>query len=135
MSNSDITIKGNVGKDPELRFSNAGKPICNFSVAVTHKRGDDEQTSWVDVVCFDQMAENAAESIRKGQRVVVAGRLQVRDYERRDGGQGRSVEVVADEVAVSLRWATATVEKAARKDVQADYKSAGTRQYDNVEPF
>lgn len=135
MSNADITIAGNVGRDPELRWSKAGKAICNFSVAVTHKRGDDESTSWLDVVCFDQHAENVAESVKKGTRVIVSGRLQVRTYEKRDGGQGWSVEVVADEVGLSLRWATGSAVKSDNGG-RSDYRDAGQRTYTaSDEPF
>lgn len=133
--NAHTTIAGNVGRDPELRFSQSGMAICNFSVAVTHKRGDDESTSWVDVVCFKEHAENVAESVKKGTRVIVTGRLQVREFEKRDGTPGKAVEVVADEVGLSLRWSTGSTVKSgngAKPDAQWTPGPTSDRTYDDT---
>ena len=133
MSDSQITIAGNCTRDPELRFSQSGMAICKIPVAVNHRtKNGDDQTSFVDVTVFQQMAENAAESIVKGQRVIATGRLSVRTYEKKDGNTGTAVELVADEVGVSLRWATAKSEKASK----SGYTDAGTTTYDSTsEPF
>jgi single-strand DNA-binding protein len=120
MADAQITVVGNLTRDPELRFAPSGMQIVTLGLAVNYRRqnkqtGDwDEETSFMDVTCFGQMAENVAESLTKGSRVMATGRLQVRTYDRRDGGQGTAVEVIADEIGPSLRWATAQIEKANR---------------------
>ena len=128
MNNAITTIIGTAGRDPELRFSASGTSTAKFSVAVSYRRpargggggggsGDwEETTSWITVICFGSLADNVAESIQKGSRVMAQGRLEVRDYETQDGTKGRAVELIADEVGPSLRWATARVEKAERRE-------------------
>jgi single-strand DNA-binding protein len=114
-----VTIVGNVTRDPELRYLTSGVALAQFGVAVNrrYKRGDGEQveeTSFFDVVCWRELADNVSESLSKGDRVIVYGRLEQRSWET-DGGDKRSkVEIIADEVAPSLRWATARVEKIRR---------------------
>lgn len=99
------TIVGNVGKAPELKVTSAGKAMTNFSVASTIKReGRDPQTTWVDVVCFDTQAEEVSERIQKGERVVVSGRLQLEKFTRKDGTEGQSLRMLADEVGISVRF-------------------------------
>lgn len=99
------TVTGNVGKRPELRQSRAGKPMASFSVASTLKReGQEPHTTWVDVLVFDEQAERCAEELDKGDRVVVSGRLQLESYEKKDGGTGWVLKMLADEVGTSLRW-------------------------------
>ena len=120
MADAQITVVGNLTRDPELRFAASGMQIVTLGLAVNHRRQNkqsgewEEETSFMDVTCFGQMAENVAESLTKGSRVMAAGRLQIRTYERRDGGQGTAVEVIADEIGRSLSWATAQVEKVRR---------------------
>lgn len=99
-----ITVTGNVGRDPELRFSQAGKAIAKFSVADSRGKDDGKEVIWHNVVCFDDMAENVTEQLTKGQRVVVTGRLSVNKYTDREGQEKVAHEIVADEVSVSLRW-------------------------------
>ena len=107
-----VTVVGNVTRDPELRFSQSGMAIAQFGVAWNRKRQDQEdETSFFDVVCFRQLAENVAESIRKGGRVVVYGTLQQRSWETDQGDRRSKVEILADDVAPSLKWATAEVVK------------------------
>lgn len=99
------TVTGNVGKRPELRQSRAGKPMASFSVASTLKReGQEPHTTWVDVLVFDEQAERCADELDKGDRVVVSGRLQLESYEKKDGGTGWVLKLLADEVGTSLRW-------------------------------
>jgi len=86
----------------------------------------EEETSFIDVTCFGQMAENVAETCTKGSRVLVTGRLRVRTYEKRDGGTGVSVEVVADEIGPSLRWATAQIVRNERREGGFDGGSGGS---------
>lgn len=119
MADSTVTIVGNVTRDPEVRYTAGGQAVASFGVAVSRrfKRGDEweEQTSFLDVTCWREQAENVAESIVKGTRVVVTGRLEQRSWES-DSGETRSkVEIVADEVCPSLRWATAVVTRNERR--------------------
>ena len=112
-----VTLVGNVTRDPELKYTPGGHAVLNFSIA-DNSRVKDEQGEWVDgntsfydITVWRDMAENVAESIQKGTRVIVVGRQEVRDYERKDGTKGRAVEITADEVGPSLKWATASVAK------------------------
>jgi single-strand DNA-binding protein len=105
-----VTIVGNVTRDPELRFTPGGAPVCNFGVAWnTKSKSGEESVSFFDVACWRDLAENVAESITKGMRVVIYGRLDQRSWESQEGERRSKVELVADEVAPSLRWATAEV--------------------------
>jgi single-strand DNA-binding protein len=114
-----VTIAGNAVREPELRFSQGGLSIASFGIAYsTRKKGDngqweDGETSFFDVTCFGQLADNVAESIHKGDRVIVTGTLKQRSWEAKDSGEKRSkVEIIADEVGPSLKWATTVVERA-----------------------
>lgn len=98
----EATVTGNVGNVKELRITNSGKAMLNFSVASTEKK--DGPTTWVDVVCFDEQAETCSQSLQKGQRVVVSGRMSLETYQKKDGTQGTSLRLVANEVGLSLRW-------------------------------
>jgi single-strand DNA-binding protein len=115
-----ITMTGNVVADPELRFTPSGAAVCNFRMANTPRRYDRERNEWVDgeplflsVAVWRQQAEHVAESIQRGARVIVVGRLTQRQYEDREGKTRSSYEIQADEVAPSLLRATAVVTKAA----------------------
>jgi single-strand DNA-binding protein len=98
----DAVVTGNVGKVNESRVTKTGKTMLTFSVASTEKK--DGPTTWVEVVCFDEQAEACSQSLQKGQRVVVSGRLGLETYEKKDGSQGFSVRLMANEVGMSLRW-------------------------------
>jgi single-strand DNA-binding protein len=121
MADNTVTIVGNVTRDPEIRYTAGGAAKASFSVAVSRRWQNrqtnewEEQTSFINVVCWREMAENVAESIGKGTRVVVTGRLEQRSWETENGEKRSVVEVVADEIAPSLRWATATVNKNDRR--------------------
>ena len=123
-SDNTVTLVGNITDDPELRFTPTGSAVANFTVAVNrrYKSGDkweDKLDGFFRCSCWREMAENAAESLRKGTRVVVVGRLQQRSWEDQEGNKRSQVEVQADEVAPSLRWATATVQKSQRSSGQS----------------
>ncbi len=113
-----VTIVGNVTRDPELRYLTSGTALAQFGVAYNRrytKNGEQvEDTSFFDVVCWSNLADNVSESITKGDRVIVYGRLEQRSWETQEGDKRSKVEIVADEVAPSLRWATAQVEKSRR---------------------
>lgn len=109
---NNVIVVGNVTRDPELRFTPSGAAVANFGLAWNRKGRDGEDvTSFFDVTAWNQMAENIGESITKGMRVVVYGRLDQRSWETQDGDKRSKVEIVADEVAPSLRWATAEVHR------------------------
>lgn len=116
-----ITVVGNLTDDPELKFTPSGAAVANFTVASTPRTFDRQTNEWKDgdalfirCAAWRQLAENVAESLQKGQRVVVTGALRVRNYERQDGSRGTSVEMNVDEIGPSLRYATAKVTKANR---------------------
>ena len=119
-SDNTITLVGNVTDDPELRFTPSGLPVANFTVAV-NRRFKNSSGQWEDKLdgffrcsCWRDMAENVAESIQKGQRIMVVGRLQEQRWEDQEGGKRSRFEIQVDEVGPSLRWATATVQKSNR---------------------
>ncbi len=105
-----VTVVGNVTRDPELRFTPGGAPVTNFGLAWNRKdQNDEEVVSFFDVTCWRSLAENVAESVTKGQRVIVYGRLDQRSWENQEGERRSKVEIVADDVAPSLVWATAEI--------------------------
>lgn len=120
---ASVTLVGNLTRDPELRFTAGGKAVANFGLAVTRRyqsNGDwEEKTSFFNVSAWDTLAENASSTLSKGARVVVVGRVEQREYETKEGEQRSVLEVVADEVAPSLRWATAEVTRTERTDSTA----------------
>ena len=114
---TQISIVGNVTSDPETRFLPSGVAVSNFTVAVSQRQYDKDRKEWVDgdtmflrVSAFRDLAENIANSVSRGQRVIVSGKLKSRTYEK-DGEKRTVFEVEADEVGPSLRFATATVVK------------------------
>ena len=120
MSGNSITIVGNITRDPELRFTPSGQANARLGVAVNRRWQDrnsgewQEATSFFDVICWRELAENVSESLKRGTRVIVTGRLEQRTWEQ-EGNKRSVVEIIADEVAPSLRWATAKVEKTERR--------------------
>ena len=114
------TVIGNVGQHPEIKFTNSGQPVCTFSIAETRRYkdsndNDQEQTTWWRIVAWREMAENIADSIHKGDRVLVSGRCEIRSYKDSDDVDKYITEITAYDVAPSLRWATATVSKNEKK--------------------
>jgi single-strand DNA-binding protein len=125
---STVTLVGNLTRDPELRYTPSGAPVAKFGIAVnrtyTNREGEKvEETSFFTVNTWRQLAENVAESLATGARVVVTGRLQSRSWQSEDGQRHSVVEVEADEVGPSLRWATAQVTKTTRAQ-SADWSEA-----------
>jgi single-strand DNA-binding protein len=120
MSGNSITIVGNITRDPELRFTPSGQANARIGVAVNRRWQDrgsgewQEATSFFDVICWRELAENVSESLKRGARVIVTGRLEQRTWEQ-EGNKRSVVEIIADEIAPSLRWATAKVEKTERR--------------------
>lgn len=90
-----VIIIGNLGRDPELKFTQSGKAVCNFSVAVTEKRKENENTEWFNVVAWEKLAEICGEYLQKGKQVYIEGRLQTREWEDKEGNKRTTVEIVA----------------------------------------
>jgi single-strand DNA-binding protein len=118
MADSNVTIVGNLTRDPELRFTAGGKGVASFGVAVNRRyqvNGEwQEKVSFFNVTAWDSLGENAAASLTKGTRIMVTGRLEQREYETTNGEKRNVVEIVADELGPSLRWARAEVERTQR---------------------
>lgn len=120
MADNTITVVGNVTRDPELKFLNSGQAALRLSVAVSRRWQNrqtqewEEKTSFFDVSGYGSMAENAASSLSKGSRIVVTGRMEQRTWETESGEKRNAFEIVADEIAPSLRWATAVVTRTPR---------------------
>ena len=117
-ADNHTTIVGNLVDDPELRFTNTGIAVANLRVAVTQRiqqdgEWRDGETSFFKVNVWRGQAEHLADSLSKGDRVMVTGRLRQRSWETPEGDKRSVVEVEADEVAPSLRWAVAKPERAA----------------------
>lgn len=128
--NNCITMVGNLTDDPELRFTPSGAPVCNLRIASNRRwTGRDgttqEETTFVNVTAWRDLGENIAETLHKGDRVVVIGRLQIRSYDDREGVTRWVTEIVADEVAPSLRWAKASISKTAGRTVGASSGADG----------
>jgi single-strand DNA-binding protein len=116
-----ITVVGNLTADPELRFTPSGAAVANFTVASTPRIYDRQSSEWKDgealfLRCniWREAAENVAESLTRGSRVIVTGRLKQRSYETREGEKRTVVEVEVEEIGPSLKYATAKVNKASR---------------------
>jgi single-strand DNA-binding protein len=116
-----ITVVGNLTADPELRFTPSGAAVANFTVASTPRQFDKQSGEWKDgealfMRCniWRQAAENVAETLTRGSRVIVSGRLKQRSYETREGEKRTVVELEVEEVGPSLRYATAKVNKFSR---------------------
>ena len=116
-----ITVIGNLTADPELRFTPSGAAVANFTVASTPRQFDRQTNEWKDgealfLRCniWREAAENVAESLVRGSRVIVSGRLKQRSFETREGEKRTVVELEVDEIGPSLRYATAKVNKASR---------------------
>lgn len=120
MPHNAITIAGNLGADPELRYTPAGNAVVRFSIGVTDRKRDaagqwqDGDTAWFSVIAWNDLAENIAATFQRGNRVIVTGTMHQRSYQT-DAGETRYVwEVRADEVGASLRFATAVIKRIAR---------------------
>ncbi len=129
MSNT-TTITGNLTREPEIRYTKEGQATALLGVAVNRRWQDSstqewqESVSFFDVVCWRDLAENVALSLSKGMRVVVTGRMEQRSWEAEDGGHRSKVEIVADEIGPSLRFATCDVQRTERRNGAQDATEA-----------
>jgi single-strand DNA-binding protein len=145
-----ITVIGNLTADPELRFTPSGAAVANFTVASTPRTFDRQSGEWKDgealfLRCniWRQAAENAAETLTRGSRVIVSGRLKQRSYETREGEKRTVVELEVEEVGPSLRYATAKLNKVSRgsgsggtgDDPWGSAPAAGSSGGDDEPPF
>lgn len=127
-----ITVVGNLVDDPELRFTPSGAAVANFRIASTPRQFDRQTNEWKDgdalfLSCsvWRQAAENVAESLQRGMRVVVQGRLKSRQYETREGEKRTVFEIDVDEVGPSLKYATAKVTRTTRQGGGGGYSGGG----------
>ena len=107
---AQITVVGNVVRDPELKFTPSGLAVASLAVAVNRKRGEEEVVSFFDVTAFGTLGENVCE-LTKGTRVIVVGRLEQSSWEK-DGEKRSKVGIVADSIGPDVRWATVAVTRA-----------------------
>ena len=120
-----VSLIGNLTADPELRYTGNGAPVCSLRMAVNRVWKDregnqQEETSFVNVNAWRNLGENVAESLHKGDRVIVLGRMRIRSYDDKEGVTKWITEIEADEIAPSLRWARVEVNKTlARADAGA----------------
>jgi single-strand DNA-binding protein len=134
-----VTLTGRLTADPEMRFSASGTPVARFTVVTSRRIRDKQSGEWSDTdttfwdcVAFGQLAENVAESLDKGTAVLVTGRAAQEEWETKEGQKRRSIKVTADEVAPSLRWASAKISKAERSH-PAEARAAG--QHAEADPW
>ncbi len=110
-----VTVTGNITRDPELRYTAGGSAVATFGLAWNRRwqnrqtNETEEQVSFFDVTCWNSLAENVSESLVKGNRVIVNGRMEQRNWETQDGDRRSKIEIIADEVSPSLRWASVEV--------------------------
>ena len=135
---NNVTIIGNLTRDPELRYTTGGTGVASFGLAVNRRyqrNGEwEEQVSFFNVVAWGELGENCAASLTKGSRAIVTGRLEQRSWETAEGDKRSVVEVVADEIGPSLRWAQAQIERTERSD-NTQQQSYGTPALPDEEPF
>lgn len=133
MADNGITIVGNLTRDPELRYTPNGAAVANFGVAVNDRKrvgGTDkweDDPSFFDVTAWDELAVNASESLGRGNRVIVTGKLKQRSWETTEGDKRSKVEIIADAIGPDLRWATAAVTRTEKKDGNGQAKPAARR--------
>lgn len=150
MTDNNITVVGNLTRDPELRFTQGGRAVCTLGLAVNRRYQVNnewqEETSFLNCVLWGQLGENVSASCQKGARVFVTGRLQQRSYQTEADEKRSVVEIIADDCGPSLKWATAVVERTQRTTEGAADKPSGQPQqqrqdrapdpvYGSEEPF
>lgn len=131
MSDANITLVGTTTRDFELKYLKDGVAVAQSAIAINERKlvngnWEDGETSFYEVVAWRQLGENAT-SIPKGSRIFVKGKIRVREWTRDDGTKGKTVEVVADDLGPSLKWATVEVTKNPRGDRAMANAGAGNR--------
>ena len=136
-----VMLIGNVGQDPELRYTPDGNPVANFSIAVNRRRkvGDEfkDETEWFNIVCFSRTAENVNQYLSKGQKVYVEGRFQSSEYVGQDGNQRKSFEVIANDVTFlsTKSEAEAINQNSSQNQVSSESKSVESDDEDKDLPW
>ena len=131
-SATTTTIVGNLTRDPEIRYTRDGQATTNLGIAANRRWQNretnewEESTSFFDVVCWRELAENVALSLTKGARVVVSGRLEQRSWETDEGERRAKVEIVADDIGASLRFATVEIQKVERHNASEELADEAT---------
>jgi single-strand DNA-binding protein len=120
---NNITAVGNLTRDPELRFTPSGKPVASFDIAVNRRKQDKTTGEWINeqpiffrVTTWNKLAENCAESLRKGDRTLVIGIPSIESYEAKDGSKREAFKIIANVVAPSLEYAICKIEKNERAE-------------------
>lgn len=132
MPDCNVTVIGNLTRDPELTYTQGGSALCKFGLAVNRRWQNrqtqewEEQVSFFNVTAWRDLGENVAESVSKGARVVVSGRLEQRSWQTDEGEKRSVVEIVADEVGASMRWATVEVTRNERRERVASGGRSGS---------
>jgi single-strand DNA-binding protein len=136
-----VTLRGRLTRDPEMRFSASGKPVTTFAVVTSRRwkneasgEWEDKDTTFWDCVAFSSLAENIAESLTKGTAVVVTGSAYQEEWEDKSGQKRRSLKVTADDVAPSLRFASAKISRAERQAAATAAKSGTSDPWAGDEP-
>lgn len=148
MPDIDVSLSGTLGRDPELRYTTGGRGVASVGCAVNRRwknRNDEweEQTSWFNLVCWGDLGEHVAESLSKGDRVIVRGHLEQRSWETDSGEKRSTIEVVVDDIGPSLKWAKVDVfkierqrsESAPRREPSGGGSPAPALSYGEEEPF
>ena len=149
MSDNQICVVGNLTRDPELRYTASGRGVASFGLAVNRRYQKNsewvEETSFFDVVAWGNLGENLAASAVKGNRIVVMGRLQQRSWDADDGTTKSKIEIVADDVGASFKWAQMKIERTSRsterraddgyEQTSKQSSGQGGGGYDESEPF
>jgi single-strand DNA-binding protein len=132
MKDNAITIVGNLGGDPELRFTSSGKPVATLNVGVRESRlnrtndtWEETGISWFRVTAWNQLAENIAESLTRGNRVIVVGKMVQTSFETKEGEKRYSWEIVADHVGPSLQYGSVSIKRADRARGDSDRADQG----------
>ena len=106
-----ISIHGNVSQQPEMRVTPSGMNVLSFNLADSYGKDDKKKTTFHSVTVFGNLAENVAASIKKGDSVLVSGRLETDEYKKKDGSTAKFTKIIADEVAFSMRWSAVVADK------------------------
>lgn len=135
---TEITVNGNLTDDPELRFTPSGAAVCNFTVVDNERIKDQNTGEWKDgdatfynCSVWRDAAENVAESLQKGMRVIVKGTIKLRQYDRPDGSKGSSLDLRVDAVGPDLRWATAKVTRTTKQNNGGGQNNGQSNGYQN----
>lgn len=119
MADSTVTVVGNLTSDLDIRYTTGGQAIATGNIAVSRRYQSNgewtEQTSFFKIAAWGKLGENLVQSTSKGSRIIVTGRLEQREYEKKDGTKGSSVEIVADDAGLSVRWDPAESMRVARE--------------------